>query len=194
MENASKALIMAAGILVGVMILTIAVTLFKTFSDFGNETYEKVEAERLAQWNNTYLKYQGLSTKKVNGHTVTVPLYPATAHDIITLANHARENNKKYELPMPYSSKKADETTFYVQVCIENDSRYRNMENLSQEKKEEFLRDNSITEDNGNKVKYYKCTSRIDEMISNTTKRVTYIQFKAFDVSDYQNFSASEDD
>ena len=33
MENASNALIMAAGVLVGVMILTIGVALFKTFSD-----------------------------------------------------------------------------------------------------------------------------------------------------------------
>ena len=41
MENASKALIMAAEVLIGVMILTIAVTLFRTFSDFSKETLEE---------------------------------------------------------------------------------------------------------------------------------------------------------
>ena len=57
MENASKALIIAASVLAGVMIISVGVALFSTFSEFGKSTAEKVESDKIAQWNNTYLKY-----------------------------------------------------------------------------------------------------------------------------------------
>lgn len=59
MENASKALIMAATGLLGLMIISVAVTLFNIFSDLGKDTIEKVENTRITEWNNTYLKYYG---------------------------------------------------------------------------------------------------------------------------------------
>ena len=59
MENASNALIMAAGVLVGVMILTIGVALFKTFSDFGREKADDLETIKIEEWNNNFLKYYG---------------------------------------------------------------------------------------------------------------------------------------
>ena len=37
MENASRALIMAAGVLVGVLLLSLAVYLFTIFGNFGSE-------------------------------------------------------------------------------------------------------------------------------------------------------------
>ena len=39
MENASKALIMAASVLLGVMIISFAVYLFSTFGSYSNEVY-----------------------------------------------------------------------------------------------------------------------------------------------------------
>ena len=39
MENASKALIMAAGVLLGVMIISFAVYLFSTFGSYSNDVY-----------------------------------------------------------------------------------------------------------------------------------------------------------
>ncbi len=196
MENASKALIMAASILIGVMILSIAVTLFRTFSDFGHETHEKVEAEKLAQWNSTYLKYYGTISEERDKKTVTFPI-AATAHDIITLANHARENNKKYELTMPMDSKKKDETSYYVQICIKNNNKYKHLEYMAEKEeddkraKNEFLGENSITTDessiNYNKVKYFKCSCSIENIISTTTGRVTYMEFEEFSEQDYRN-------
>lgn len=202
MENASKALIMAASVLVGVMILTIAVTLYKTFSDFGHETYEKVEAEKINMWNNTYLKYYGTILEEKNGSTIEVPV-GATAHDIISLANHARENNRKYELTMPYDSKKQDETSLYVQVRIKGNNQYKNLESLFENEeadknaKNEFIKINSITTDkssvNYNKVKYFKCSCSYENIISTTTRRVTYMEFEEFSEHDYEKLAELQD-
>lgn len=59
MENASKALIMAATMLLGLMIVSVGVALFQSFSDLGKDTIQKVENYKISEWNNTYLKYYG---------------------------------------------------------------------------------------------------------------------------------------
>lgn len=66
MENASKALIMAATALLALMIVSVGVALFNTFSDLGKDTIEKIENNKIAEWNNTYLKYYG--TTEVEGN------------------------------------------------------------------------------------------------------------------------------
>lgn len=150
MENASKALIMAASILLGVMIISIGVALFTTFSNFSKSTLEKVEETKIADLNNNYLKYE-------NGN--------ATAHDIVSVANLARENNIKYEIQ---NQTRYDENTYYVQVKVD---KIYNFEKLEEEEKNNFLKENSL---NGEETKYYKCK---EVKISNVTKRVMYIEF-----------------
>lgn len=85
MENASKALLMAAGVLIGMLILSLAVFLFASFSSSMSQVYEKNEENQLNQFNTQFTSYQG---KK-----------DCTIHDIITVANLATENNIFYELP-----------------------------------------------------------------------------------------------
>ena len=150
MENASKALIMAASILLGVMIISIGVALFTTFLNFSKSTLEKVEETKIADLNNNYLKYE-------NGN--------ATAHDIVSVANLARENNIKYEIQ---NQTRYDENTYYVQVKVD---KIYNFEKLEEEEKNNFLKENSL---NGEETKYYKCK---EVKISNVTKRVMYIEF-----------------
>ncbi|MCI8759863.1 MAG: hypothetical protein HFJ34_01850 [Clostridia bacterium] len=84
MENASKALLMAAGVLIGMLILSLAVYLFASFSSSMSQVYEKNEENQLNQFNTQFTSYMG---KK------------CTIHDIITVANLATENNIFYELP-----------------------------------------------------------------------------------------------
>ena len=57
MENASRALIMAASVLLGIMIISVGVALFNTFSEFSRDTLEKVDEKKITEWNNNYLKY-----------------------------------------------------------------------------------------------------------------------------------------
>ena len=78
MENASKALIIAGTILISVMVLSTAVMLIRMFGNFGNETAEKLYANKLQEFNAQF-------TKHIN--------QKVTAHDIVTLANLAYQNN-----------------------------------------------------------------------------------------------------
>ena len=56
MENASKALLMAAGVLMGVLILSLAVYLFANFRATADEATKLMYEEELAQFNNFYLQ------------------------------------------------------------------------------------------------------------------------------------------
>lgn len=164
MENASKALIMAASVLLGVMIISIGVTLFKTFSDFGNATYQKVEDAKIDEWNSNYLKYYGTITTEENKNPTPIQV---TAHDIVSVSNHAKQNNINYEIE---NLNKYDDNSFYVQVDVDKET---NFENKTEQEKNEFLKNNSLTAEN--KVKYYICK---DVKISSVTKRVMYIKFE----------------
>ena len=50
MENASKALIMAAGVLIGILVLSLAVFLFMDFGARSSEIYSQVEHNQLTQY------------------------------------------------------------------------------------------------------------------------------------------------
>lgn len=102
MENASKALIMAGGILVAIIVMSIGVYLFASFSGTGKEIQQKVDSRVLAEFNNNFLQY-------VNDNEITI-------HDIVSLANFAKKNNQKFEF------KKTDiDNPYYLEVYL-NDS------------------------------------------------------------------------
>lgn len=166
MENASKALIMAAGVLLGIMIISIGVALFTSFSEFSRSTLAKVEDAKIAEWNNNYLKYYGEISYIEEGKVVTEPI-KVTAHEIVTVANHASQNNMNYNLQ---NQTKYDENTYYVQVKV---GKIANFEKQTEESKNQFLKDNSLK--NGNEVKYYTCTN---VKVSDITKKVIYIEFQ----------------
>ena len=82
MENASKALIMAGAVLLGVLILTVTVALFRSLGSSSAVIMEEIENARIAEFNNQFLKYYGLEEG-------------ITAHDIVTIINLANDYNKK---------------------------------------------------------------------------------------------------
>lgn len=82
MENASRALIMAAGVLIGMAILSLAIYLIMSFGASTSETYQRVEEQRLMEFNAQFNVYEGEN---------------ATVYDIVTVVNLAKENNLKEE-------------------------------------------------------------------------------------------------
>ena len=58
MENASRALIMAAGVLVGVLLLSLAVYLFTIFGNFGSEMTTQMNEKNLSEFNAQFTKYE----------------------------------------------------------------------------------------------------------------------------------------
>lgn len=176
MENASKALIMAATILLGVMILTISVYIFSIFSKYSENSYKKMEDTQIEQFNSQFLKYYGkinyTYVNETNGkeENVDEPIN-VTAHDIITIANLAQQNNVKYGFE---NFESYDESTYYVQVDYMNKKNKReSATNL--EKWEEKAKINFINEHSNEK---FMCS---DIIISKSTKRVCYIKFEKND-------------
>ncbi len=89
MENASRALLMAAGILVGILILTLIAILFLA----GNEVftdYEKTKtSESIERFNNNFTKYVGQTL---------------TAHQVLTISNFARNNGVTVVINTPLTN------------------------------------------------------------------------------------------
>lgn len=59
MENASKALLMAAGVLIGVMLLSFMVMLFQIFGNFAKQEQEQISDKTTQQFNMQFLVYEG---------------------------------------------------------------------------------------------------------------------------------------
>ena len=58
MENASKALLMAAGVLMGVVILSLAAYLFVTFSSSADDVKSEIANNQLNKFNSQFLAYE----------------------------------------------------------------------------------------------------------------------------------------
>lgn len=125
MENASKALIMAATMLLGLMIISVGVALFQSFSDLGKDTIEKVENYKISEWNNTYLKYYGTTEVQESEKVLKKVPIQVTAHDIVSLINHARQYNTNNFGEDVTKWPEKDEKYLYVQIDIK-DVRNRN--------------------------------------------------------------------
>ena len=89
MENASKALIMAGGVLIGVLILSLMAYLFVDFGSTSAEIHKQNEEKQIIEFNSKFTAYEGYKDKNGN--------WQITIYDIVTLAGYAKENNKYYE-------------------------------------------------------------------------------------------------
>lgn len=83
MENASKALIMAAGVLIGVLILSLAAYLYVDFGSSAAQINSQREEQQIIQFNTKFISYEGQEG--------------LTIYDVITVASYARENNLYYQ-------------------------------------------------------------------------------------------------
>lgn len=162
MENAARALTMAAGVLIGIMIISIAVYLFTSLGNTSSEIYSKVEQTKIDKFNSQFLKYYRLDT--------------CTAHDIVSIANLAKNSNEYYEL------EEGSGYNYYVNVSVmdyidNNGSKKKeaHFEKLNAAKYTEFIENNSTNEEKS-EIKYFTCTEILQ---SNITGRVYQITFKA---------------
>ena len=100
MENASKALMMAAGVLIGILIISLAIYLITSFGSRSAELHKQVATEQLNQFNSQYTAYEGSD---------------ATIYDVVTVANLATENNITYNLG---NSERTNDGTYYISVVL----------------------------------------------------------------------------
>ena len=84
MENASKALLIVGGILLGILILTLMVTLFQSSRELFEKYNETRRIEAIQQFNANFIKYVGQEL---------------TIHQVVTICNFAKvENNKIHQV------------------------------------------------------------------------------------------------
>lgn len=143
MENASKALIMAAGVLIGVLILSLAVYLFVSFGTSSAQVHKQNEENQLNEFNTQFTSYEGREE--------------ITIYDVITVKNLADQNNRQYELDSSTNS------NFYITVKLGN-----SIINNNKVKEEELIKKD--TETLQEKLPTYSCKVTISPVTGRVKK------------------------
>ncbi len=107
MENATNALFIAAGVLVGILILSLGVSLYMSLGGFATDAQEQIDEKLVRQFNEQFLQYD----KKTD----------LTIQDVITAKNKALEVNQSFD-GYNMSTTKADENSYYVDVFFKRES------------------------------------------------------------------------
>ena len=166
MENASKSLIMAAEILLGVMIISIGVYLFNTLGSYSSETTSQIEDAQIAQFNDQFLKYYGTS----GGETIK-----CTIHTIVGLANLAQRINTENGFT---EIETISDNSYYIQIDLKvGATTIKNIEALTQDELINLIKENDVmTDDEGSaSTKLFICDE--EPGIGKNTRRVNYMKF-----------------
>lgn len=83
MENAAKALLIAGGVLITIVVVSIGTYLMKNMGEQTSRFYEIMEMSEVTKFNEQFFKYEG---KDLN------------MQDVVSIMNLARDNNKKSDL------------------------------------------------------------------------------------------------
>lgn len=184
MENATRAFVMVAGLLLGVLILSLGIYLFSIFGQYSANAYETMEKNQITQFNSQFFKYYGnvtrayIDEKTKKEKTVQEPI-KCTAHDIISIVNLAQQSNKYNQVDYLNNY---DESTNYIQVDIE---KQKNVEKWDENKKIQFITQNStyVRDIEGTKsveIKYYYVKEQ--PIVNTITAKICYIKFMELDV------------
>ena len=111
MENAVKALYIAAGVLMGVMILSLAVVLHSGLQGYVETSNKETRFNELTRFNAKYTKYINIESGDPN------PKFDLTIQDIVTVASEAYENNSSYN-PDP-SEWAAGPNSLYIEIWLD---------------------------------------------------------------------------
>lgn len=153
MENASKALIMAGGILIGLLIISLAVYLFVDFGKTAADINDQNADQQIVEFNSRFTQYESYKDDAGNWKT--------TIYDIISLAGYAKENNEYYK-------ESSDEQ---ISVNIVGNHPNNNIQQLSDYNSfmSQYMYDGS-----GTTLKKFRCVS----ILYNTRGKVKSINFK----------------
>ena len=151
MENASKAIIMAGGILIGVLTLTIFLYVFTSFGGSSAEMQKQIDARVLAGFNNNFTKYE-------NSNTCTI-------HDIISLVHFANKNNEDFPR----------ESNYYINVYIDGKGELTDTNKYSNNSYIDLIKNGSV---DGDKIQYYKCREIKYYTQEDESQRVKSITFR----------------
>ena len=159
MENATKALLITAGVLIGVLILSFGTYLYYSLSSYLDENQIQIERNELNKFNVKFTKYVNYSGNDKQ--------FDLSIHDVVTAANIAYENNRYYNLD---SSNAGNTNTLYVEVKVQLDGgKIKLEEELKNKSVEDIINKNVDTK--------FKCTNE-NIKYSTVTGRVYSITFE----------------
>ena len=164
MENASKALIMAATILIAVMLISLGTYLFATFGNYSKNINDNINQKTKQEFNAQFTKYETSTT----GETCTV-------YDIVTIINLAKNSNNKYEEYQNVTSRSEDlkkDSNAYIYVDIRSDNSINETSNTTN--LNAFISQHNTTT-NGEYTDKYKCSVNISNQ-TGLVKSVTFTQ------------------
>lgn len=170
MENATKALLIAAGVLIGIMVISLGVSLYLSLGGYVDSTKEQIEANEIAKFNAQFFKYNNTILNDSGNEVVS---FRIGIQDVVTAANIAYENNKN--LGDIYGE--ANENNLYVAVNVKyNGTQQLNniQANINSQDPNVWSSSKLLSEDNG--YQYICYTANIK--ISNITGRVYEINFE----------------
>lgn len=91
MENASKAIIMAGGVLIAVAVITLALYGFSKYKDYARTSEQILTVSQIESFNRFYESYQEGTGK--NGTISGIPLYEIRGIDYLNIYKKAIEDN-----------------------------------------------------------------------------------------------------
>lgn len=97
MENASKALLMAGGVLIAILLLTLFAYLFGQMASSTSSIYQTIEKHEIDEFNQQFLNYEGrgiITRKNAKGEYVLNYLTPQDVATLINLAQNSEKNSK----------------------------------------------------------------------------------------------------
>lgn len=101
MENASKALLIAGGVLIAILLLTIFAYLFAHMAEGTSAMYAKLEESEINEFNQKFLNYEGRGTNKIGKDEDGNDIFDTLSiQDVVTIINLAQDNNKSSKRPI----------------------------------------------------------------------------------------------
>lgn len=132
MENLSRALMIAAEVLIGVLVLALIAAVIMIFGRFSKNVHNQMTDTQIGAFNQNFYEKDGR--------------IDITSQEIATLINFAKSFNDSYSLPYNNS----ENSEYYTDIIIDGQSFFKNMDSniysnkkLFEDKVNEFLNENN---------------------------------------------------
>lgn len=168
MENASKALIMAGGVLIGVLILSLAAYLFINFGEQSRKVQEQIQQNQIIQFNSKFNIYAGKQRT-------------ATIYNVISVAKSAIEYNRdrptseQIKIYLTTTSKANEPLHETLNPEISANARKRQDELISSYNG--IVEEDATKPDNNNLILKYKFECRISDSDYDSSGRIKVVRF-----------------
>lgn len=179
MENASKALLIAGGVLIAILVMTVGVYFSRMIADHSARVYAQLEESRRTEFNQKFLNYD-VNHRKEDGSSNT----DLNIQDVVTIVNLARNSNQYNQLEniIPPTDPINDKSLYVTVSCVGvsdgklillNNNTRKNLERLNENDLNSILEKElkDMPQDDRNRIKY-SCTVKINK----NTGYVNYVE------------------